>query len=128
MSGAHFYLALPSNASMDMFPNNKIGSYHVKFPQTFDLNGEWEVGLYSISYPNTWYTLQKQQNHVYYTKDAGKSFWSSGIVDYGYYTSVPELIKSINAAMKKELKNNNITFAFRPRLHETGTTSNRHEH
>ena len=122
MSGAHFYLTLPSNASMDVFPNNKIGSYHVKFSQTFDLNGEWEVGLYSISYPNTWYTLQKQQNHVYYTKDAGKSFWSLGIVDYGYYTSVPELIKSINAAMKKELKNNSITFAFNPRTHKVKVT------
>ena len=118
MSGAHFYLTLPSNASMDVFPNNKIGSYHVKFPQTFNLNGDWEVGLYSISYPNTWYTVQKQQNHIYYTKDAGKSFWSSAIVDYGYYTSIPELIKAINAAMKKELKNSNIQFAFNPRTHK----------
>ena len=78
--------------------------------------------MYSISYPNTWYTVQKQQNHVYYTKDAGKSFWSSGIVDYGYYTSVPELIKSINAAMKKELKDNSITFAFNPRTHKVKVT------
>ena len=114
MSGTHFYLTLPSNAPMDVFPDNKIESCHVKFPQTFDLNGEWEVGLYSISYPNTCYTLQFQQNHIYYTTDAGKSFWSSGIVDYGYYTSIPELIKFINAAMKKELKNNNITFSFNP--------------
>ena len=81
---------------MDVFPDNKIGSYHVKFPQTFDLNGEWEVGLYSISYPNTWYTLQKQQNHVYYAKDAGKSFWSSGIADYGYYTSIPDAAMKIH--------------------------------
>ena len=102
---------------MDVFPDNKIGSYYVKFPQTFDLKGEWEVGLYSISYPNTWYTLQFQQNHIYYSLDGGKTFWSSAIIDYGYYTSVPELIKSINAAMKKELTNNNITFSFNPRTH-----------
>ena len=122
MSGTHFYLTLPSNASMDVFPDNKIGSYHVKFLQTFYLNGEWEVGLYSISYPSTWYTLQFQQNHIYYTTDAGKSFWSSGIVDYGYYTSIPELIKSINAAMKKELKNSNIMFSFNPRTHKVKVT------
>ena len=122
MSGTHFYLTLPSNASMDVFPDNKIGSYHVKFPQTFDLNGEWEVGLYSISYPNTWYTLQFQQNHIYYSLDGGKTFWSSAIIDYGYYTSIPELIKSINAAMKKELKNNNITFSFNPRTHKVKVT------
>ena len=80
---------------MDVFPDNKIGSYYVKFPQTFDLNGEWEVGLYSISYPNTWYTLEFQQNHIYYSLDGGKSFWSWAIIDYGYYTSIPELIKPL---------------------------------
>ena len=122
MSGTHFYLTLPSNASMDVFPNNKIGSYHVKFPQTFDLNGEWEVGLYSISYPNTLYTLQFQQNHIYQYLDGGKTFWSSAIIDYGYHTSMPELIKSINAAMKKELKNSNITFLFNPRTHKVKVT------
>ena len=53
MSGTHFYLTLPSNASMDVFPNNKIGSYHVKLPQAVDLHSDWEGGLYSISYPNT---------------------------------------------------------------------------
>ena len=101
MSGMHFYLTLPSNASMDVFPNNKIGSYHVKFPQIIDLNGEWEVGLYSISYSNTCYTLQNHQNHIYYSMDGGQSFWSSAIVDYGYYASMTELIKSINTTMKK---------------------------
>ena len=122
MSGTHFYLTLPSNASMDVFPDNKIGSYHVNFPQTFDLNGEWEVGLYSISYPNTWYTLQFQQNHIYYSTDGGKTFWSSAIVDYGYYTSIPELVESINTAMKKELGNDNITFSFNPRTHKVKVT------
>ena len=53
---------------------------------------------------------------------AEKPFWSSAIVDYGYYTSIPELIKSINAAMKKELTNNNITFSFNPRAHKVKVT------
>ena len=58
MSGTHFYLTLPSNASLNEFPNNKTTSYRVKLQQSIDLEGVWEVGLYSISYPNTWYTLQ----------------------------------------------------------------------
>ena len=107
---------------MDVFPDNKIGSYHVKFPQTIDLNGEWEVGLFSISYSNTWYTLQFQQNHIYYSLGGGKSFWFSAIVDYGYYASMTELIKSINTAMKKELGNTNITFSFNPRIHKVSVT------
>ena len=107
---------------MDVYPDNKIGSYHVKLPQTFDLNGEWEVGLYSVIYPNTWYTIQFQQNHVYYSTDGGQSFWSSAIVDYGYYTSMSELIKSINTAMEKELGNTNITFSLNPRTHKVNVT------
>ena len=95
MSGTHFYLALPSNASSDVHPDNKIGSYRVKLPQTIDLEGNWEVGLYSITYSNTWYTLQFQQKHVYYSTDGGKSIWSSAIVDYGYYTSMPELLEPL---------------------------------
>ena len=119
MNRTHFYLTRPSNASSDVHPDNKIGSYYVKFPQTIDLKGEWEIGLYSITYFNTWCTLQNHQNHIYYSLDGGKTFWSSAFVDYGYYTSMPELIESINAAMK-ELGNTNITFSFNTRTHKVG--------
>jgi hypothetical protein len=44
MSGTHFYVALPSNASLAVFPNNTATSYRVKLPQTIDLDGNWEVG------------------------------------------------------------------------------------
>ena len=64
MSGTHFYVALPSNASLAVFPNNTATSYRVKLPQTIDLDGNWEVGLYSITYPHTWYNLQKYDSHT----------------------------------------------------------------
>ena len=62
MSGHHFYLTLPSNSSMGVFPNNKTAGYRVKLPQTVNLEGSWEVGLYSVSYPNTWCTFQKSSD------------------------------------------------------------------
>jgi hypothetical protein len=43
--------------------------YRVKLPQSVELDGNWEVGLYSISYPNTWYTLRDinvKDTHFYY--------------------------------------------------------------
>ena len=98
MSGTHFYLTLPSNASLDVFPDNKTTSYRVKLPQTIDLEGNWEVGLYSISYPNTWYTLQKGfDTHIYYADQSG--LFLAAIVDYGYYTSIEDLTKAINASL-----------------------------
>ena len=57
MSRTHFYLMLPSNALLDVFPDNKTTGYHIQSPQNIDLEVEWEVGLYSVTYPNTWYTL-----------------------------------------------------------------------
>ncbi len=67
MSGTHFYLTLPSNASTDIFPDNKTTEYRVSLPQTLDLEGDWEVGLYSILYPNSSYTLQDDpyETHLY---------------------------------------------------------------
>ena len=58
MSGTHFYLTLPSNAFLEIFPDNQTTEYRVKLPQPVELDGNWEVGLYSIFYPNTWYTLR----------------------------------------------------------------------
>ena len=85
MSGSHFYLTLPSNSSLNIFPDNKTTSYRVKLPQAIDLNGDWEVGLYSISYPITWYTLQNHENHIYYSKDG--LIFQTAIVDYALLIS-----------------------------------------
>jgi len=105
MSGTHFYLTLPSNASLNIFPNNKTTSYRVKLPQTINLEGSWEAGLYSISYPNTWYTLQHgSDTHIYYTNRSG--LYMAAKIDYGYYHSVQDLIKAMNKVLAKHISDN----------------------
>ena len=105
MSGKHFYLTLPSNASLNEFPNNKTTSYRMKLPQSIDLEGVWEVGLYSISYPNTWYTLQKGvDTHLFYADRTG--LFQQAIMDYGYYQSMQELIKAANKALSRNVCDN----------------------
>ncbi len=101
MIGSHFYLTLPSNASLDVFPNNKTTGYHVKLPKTIDLNGMWEVGLYSISYPYTWYTLSKA-NHIHVITEAEMS--KSISVNYGYYNTMEDLIEAVKDAIKIKLE------------------------
>lgn len=47
-----FHLTLPSNGvSQKEFPNNTNNSWKVRLPQPITLEGEWKVGLSSISYP-----------------------------------------------------------------------------
>ena len=104
MSGAHFYLTLPSNASLSTFPDNRTSGYRVKLPQAIDLNGEWEAGLYSISYPRTWYTLERYDAHIYSSAD-GYIFLTT-VFEYGYFETMSALMKSINKALAKDTQAN----------------------
>ena len=49
---SQFYLTLPSNSSMDYYPDNTVARYTTKLTNTVELEGEWEVGLTEISFPS----------------------------------------------------------------------------
>ena len=105
MSGTHFYLTLPSNASLDVFPDNKTTEYRVKLPQHIELDGNWEVGLYSIFYPNTWYTLRNinADTHFYYVEGTG---WPSvATMKYEHYETMQDFVKNMNASLESEIGN-----------------------
>ena len=48
---SRFYLTLPSNSSMDYYPQNTVAQYTTKLNSTIELDGDWEVGLTEISFP-----------------------------------------------------------------------------
>ena len=105
MSGTHFYLTLPSNASLDVFSDNKTTEYRVKLPQPIDLDGNWEVGLYSFFYSNTWYTLRNLivDTHFYYVEDTR---WPSvATMKYGHYETMQDFVKNMNASLELEIGN-----------------------
>ena len=54
-----FYLTLPSDASMNVFPNNTLTSYITRLPRPIEFTGRWEVGLVEIQYPHTWYDVSE---------------------------------------------------------------------
>ena len=112
MNGPHFYLTLPSNASLDVFPDNKTTEYRVQLPQSVYLEGDWETGMYSISYPHAWYTLQNINSDTHVYCDDGSGFYDTVEMDYGFYTSMQEFITDINKVIKKKLGNDNIYFTY----------------
>ena len=62
---SHFYLTLPSDSSMHVFPNNTITEYRVALEPPLSLNSEeWEVGLASADVPLTWNNIQNHDNQV----------------------------------------------------------------
>jgi len=46
MNSRRFYLTLPSNASMQLYPNSTAAQYTIKLLRPIDLDGgNWEVAL-----------------------------------------------------------------------------------
>lgn len=42
---AHFFVVLPSNSSMEIFPDNTVTHFKTQLPNRITLSGSWEVGL-----------------------------------------------------------------------------------
>lgn len=59
---SEFYVTLPSNASMDYFPQNTQSSYRTKLISPLLLKGEWEVGLSEIFIPRNWFNVGNHNN------------------------------------------------------------------
>jgi hypothetical protein len=47
---------------MHVFPDNTLAHFQTKLATTFQLEGEWEVGLAEISYPMSWYNLRREED------------------------------------------------------------------
>ena len=58
---SEFYVTLPSNSSVQYFPDNKTSNFVTKLPRTLQLDGEWEVGPPEIDYPHTWYNINDER-------------------------------------------------------------------
>ena len=57
MESHGFYVTLPSNASLDVHPNNTLSKYTVQLPRTLYLKPGFEVALAEIQYPLSWKTV-----------------------------------------------------------------------
>ena len=58
------YVTLPSNSSMQYFPDNKTSNSVTKLSRTLQLDGEWEVGLAEIDYRHTWNNILEGKNSL----------------------------------------------------------------
>ena len=58
------YVTLPSNSSMDIYPDKKISSFKVNLPETLQVDPEHrEVALKEIQFPQLWYIVRKDKNY-----------------------------------------------------------------
>ena len=109
MDKNQFFVVLPSNSSMEVFPDNKTASYKVILPEELQLDRErFEVGLSEIQFPVTWYNIRNGRNIIKKTirditieekkltlpvdhsiVEDGEKTTSSGIYSLSYDISIP---------------------------------------
>lgn len=61
----HFFIMLPSNASMNLYPDNKTSKFKINLPNTLNLDmAKWEVGLSEFQFQHSWYNVREGRNKV----------------------------------------------------------------
>lgn len=88
-----FYVTLPSDSSMNYFPENKISHFISRLPNPIELTGEWEVGLVEFIYPHTWYNVNNTNNFIGFDLNDGKIIGRR--IPPGFYESVPDILKAV---------------------------------
>ena len=98
---SEFYVTLPSNSSMQYFPDNKTSNFVTKLSRTPQLDGEWEVGLAEIVYPHTWYNIREGKNavEIYAPDNLYLVFKTAEFsIQPGYYGKVQDVIDALYKA------------------------------
>ena len=114
-----FYITLPSNSSMNYYPNNTLSHYTTKLPKRVTLAGDWEVGLVEVQYPHTWFNVSEGDRtfRISQRDDSNdKKVWlevGTFKLEVGYYPSPQYLVKLINGRIKAIFKSDPVSFSYR---------------
>ena len=120
-----FLIYLPSNASMNKFPNNKPSDFRVELNRSLHLEGEWEVGVSSICYDSNIQNVNELEEMVltprthdgitmnnafkfpYNLTSDGKWNYEWNQLESDYYGSSDEdkIIKAFNSGNASIMKN-----------------------
>ena len=99
-------ITLPSNSSMDIYPENKLSYYMVHLPKEINLSGSWELGLSEILYPNSWYNIDTNKCYIFYLRGAVQFF---AVLPAGYYQQPQYVVRQIFHEMKRMFQVRNKT-------------------
>ena len=115
-----FYLTLPSNVSTSVYPMNGPSGFKVALPNVHKVHGdEWQVGLASLIYPQTWVNMPgsiheelKEFRHqgVFYARifsrrrpvNHADEYWVPLYVPVGHYRTVGDFMKGTRQALCDE--------------------------
>lgn len=101
-------IVLPSNSSLEHFPNNTLGTYTTQLATPLDLpRGEWEVGLAEIQYTRYWYNVRDDFLLIGVRGD--KQIAVKAPLKTALYSTIDELIREMRMAIERVGQSEHIT-------------------
>lgn len=91
-----FYITLPSNASSQVYPNNKIWNYRTKLARPIVLKEPHEVGLIEVQFPRVWNTFPARDAVVNIYDTLTRDVYTVTL-SVGFYDTIPKIVKEFNA-------------------------------
>ena len=88
-------IVLPSNSSQIYYPENKLNCYTTKLYSTLRLDGEYEVGLAEISYPQNW--KYKRDGNIIFKVGVKVDVFR---VSFSRYEFIVDVINELNQFLK----------------------------
>ena len=94
-----FTINLISNASGELFPNNKLSSFTNFLPEQVNLEGQWEVAISEIPYP-LMYQNMTEGKVTFFDEKLPKST-SNYNLEPGLYTSITDIVEAMNTIIQE---------------------------
>ena len=111
MSVDQFYLVLPSNSSLNYFPQNSLASYITKLAQPLELPGRWEAGLSEIQFKKSWFNVREGEQWIYYRRGP-RDMFNAHQIPIGHYSTIQELIGTIQSVIDEVDSNRNVILSY----------------
>ena len=86
-----FYVTLPSNGSMDTFPENTMAEFTNRLSKPIHLEGKWEVGMIECSYPRSWWQVNESTTHFSYKRIGNKTGREAAAVPWSGHKTIANL-------------------------------------
>ena len=97
----HFYLTLPSDSSAKYYSDNTIARFVTKLPETICLEGDYEMALAEIIYPQSWFNIDNTTGKYWFAFAQDK--FSKIFLPSGYYKDGKEIQYALNALTQRDI-------------------------
>ena len=129
-----FYLTLPTNSSLNFYPENTASHYFTRLPQSIGMSGDYEVGLCEILLSNTYLNIPEGDCVLSYLEpeeekenenkpDYDQCEIEKLVVPEGLYESNEIFIYTLNILIKELSKKTGEKLYIRKYLTEKGKAS-----